>query len=389
MKIICTRENFKNAIFNSERVVSKQGTLPILNNILFETEMGGLKLSATNLELGVEVRVGAKIEKEGKITIPAKLISNFINNLSVKNGEDNIFLETIEQGVKIKSGSTRAVIKGLSAAEFPLMPKKQTEVVLKISAQKIKSAIAQIINCVAYNETRQELTGINVILEEQALFFAATDSFRLAEKKIELAQANISKTTYSELIKKKSNIIIPANALTELVRIIGGEDDFLVDITIEENQIFFDVNGTRLISRLINGKYPEYKHIIPQEFKTRVVMEKEALQRAVKMASFFSPSKSSEIKLKTDPQKKKAIIETVSVELGENTTESDVDATGPAQEIILNSRYFLDGISVIASSKIAILINNNTAPIALKEINEKTGEVLAGFIYVVMPIKNQ
>lgn len=389
MKIVCTRENFKNAIFNSERVVSKQGTLPILNNILFETERGGLKLSATNLEIGVEVKVGAKIETEGKITIPAKLISNFINNLSAKSAEDNIFLETVEQGIKIKSGSTRAIIKGLPATEFPLMPKKQTEAVLKISAQKIKSTISQIINCVAFNETRQELTGINVILEEKVLFFAATDSFRLAEKKIELANVNINKTTYSELINKKNNIIIPANALIELARIIGGEDDFLVDITIEENQIFFDLNGTRLISRLINGKYPEYKHIIPQEFKTRAVVEKEAIQGAVKMASFFSPGKTSEIKLKIDPQKKKAIIETISVELGENTTENDVEVTGSFQEIILNSRYFLDGINTISSSKVAILINNNTAPVALKEIDEKTGEVLEGFVYVVMPIKNQ
>jgi len=388
MKAICTRENFKAAIFNSERVVSKQATLPILNNILFETEKGGLRLSATNLEMGVEVRLGAKVEKEGKITIPAKLISNFINNLPMKGLEDNIFLESTEQGIKITSGPTRAMIKGLSANDFPLIPKKNTKPALKISAKKLKETIAQLINCVAFNETRQELTGINVILNEKELFFAATDSFRLAEKKIELGEVNINKDTYPSLINKKKSIIIPANTAIELARIISGEEASLIDITIEDNQIFFDVAGTSLISRLINGKYPEYKHIMPHEFKTRAVIEKEVLQGAVKMASFFSPGKSSEIKLKIDAQKKKAITETISVELGENATESDLEVTGPSQEIIFNSRYFLDGINTISSPKVAILINSNTAPVTLKEVDEKTGKVLEDFTYIVMPIKN-
>ncbi|OGI15606.1 MAG: DNA polymerase III subunit beta [Candidatus Moranbacteria bacterium RBG_19FT_COMBO_42_6] len=388
MKLICTRENFKTAIFNSERVVSKQSTLPILNNILFETEKGGLRLSATNLEMGVEVRVGAKVEKEGKITIPAKLISNFINNLPVKGAEDNIFLELVEQGMKIKTGSTRAIIKGLPANDFPLIPKKNTEFALKISAKKIKETIAQLVSCVAPNETRQELTGINVILNEEEVYFAATDSFRLAEKRVELEDNNKNKEMYTSLIRKKNNIIIPANTIIELSRIVSGEETDFVEITIEENQVFFDVNNTNLISRLINRKYPEYKHILPREFKTRAVMEKETLQGAVKIASFFSPGKSSEIKLKIDAQKKKATTETISVELGENATESDLEVTGPSQEIIFNSRYFLDGINTISSSKVAILINSNTSPVALKEIDEKTGKVLDDFTYIVMPIKN-
>jgi DNA polymerase III subunit beta len=387
MKIVCTRENFKTALFNSERAVSKQGSLPILNNILFETEKGGLKLSATNLEIGIEVKVGAKIEKEGRVTVPAKLISNFINNLPLNNAENNVFLESNEQGIKIKSGSTRAIIKGLPADEFPLIPKRKTNFLLKISAKKIKEAVSQLISCVAFNETRQELTGINIILNEKELYFAATDSFRLAEKKIELSDVNFDAEAYSSLINKKRSIIIPANTLVELVRIISNEEAF-VDIAIEENQVFFDLNGTSLISRLINGKYPEYQHIIPKEFKTRAVLDRDVLQGAVKMASFFSPSKTSEIKLKIDAQKKKAVVETISAELGENSTENNLEATGPSQEIIFNSRYFLDGINAISTPKIAILVNSNTAPVALKEVDEKTGEVLEKFTYIIMPIKN-
>ncbi|MEK7598122.1 MAG: DNA polymerase III subunit beta [Patescibacteria group bacterium] len=388
MKIICTRENFKKAIFNSERVVSKQTTLPILNNILFETEKGGLKLSATNLEMGVEVRIGAKIEKEGKISIPARLLSNFINTLPAKSAEENIFLETNDQGLKIKSGATRATIKGLPATEFPLIPRKTAEFLLKLPGTTLKNTILQVINCAAINETRQELTGVNLFLTEEELFFAATDSFRLAEKRLKISNENTAPEDYKKFIEKKNNIIIPANTLIELSRIISNNEEGAVNIAIEDSQIFFEVNGTNIISRLINGKYPEYKNIIPKEFKTRGVIEKEMFQGAVKMASFFSAGKANELTLKIDPQKKNNTIEARSTEVGENTSELELEVTGQLQEVIFNARYLLDGINTISTSKVAILINSSTAPVALKEINEQTGEILDDYVYIVMPIKN-
>lgn len=388
MKIICTRENFKNAIFNSERVVSKQTTLPILNNILLETETGGLKLSATNLEIGVEVKIGAKIENEGKISIPARLLSNFINALPVKSAEENVFLETSDQGLKIKSGTTKAMIKGLPATEFPLIPRKTAEFLLKLSSTALKNTILQVINCAAINETRQELTGINLFLTEEDLFFAATDSFRLAEKRFKLSNKSIISENYRKFIEKKNNIIIPANTLIELSRIISNKEESDVNIAIEESQIFFEVNGTNIISRLINGKYPEYKNIIPKEFKTRGVIEKETFQGAVKMASFFSAGKANELTLKIDPQKKNNTIEARSTEVGENTSELELEVTGQPQEVVFNARYLLDGLNTISTSKVAVLINSSTAPVALKEINEQTGEVLEDYVYIVMPIKN-
>jgi DNA polymerase III subunit beta len=388
MKIICTQENFKNAIFNSERVVSKQTTLPILNNILFETEKGGLKLSATNLEIGIEVKIGAKIEKEGKISLPARLVSNFINNLPNKDTEENVFLEANNQELKIKSGSTRATIKGLPADDFPLIPKRKTEHLLKLSGHEIKNAITQVISCAALNETRQELTGVSLILTRDALFFAATDSFRLAEKKLELTKENKNSEGYKKFIEKKDSVIIPANTLMELSRIISNNENAEVEMAIEESQIFFELNGTQIISRLINGKYPEYKHIIPKEFKTRGVIEREDFQGAIKMASLFSAGKTSELTFKIDPAKKKSIIEAKSVELGEGISELALDATGQAQEVLFNSRYLLDGVNTIATSKVAVLINSASTPVALKEIDEQTGKVLENYIYIVMPIKN-
>ena len=172
------------------------------------------------------------------------------------------------------------------------------------------------------------------------------------------------------------------------MRIISTDESGVVGVAIEEGQIFFESGETRLISRLINGKYPEYKHIIPKDFKTRVVIEKEIIQSAVKVASFFSVGKTSEITLKVDSEKNTATIETAGSDLGENVTEANIEATGPSQEVLFNAKYLLDGINAISSSKVAIFINTASSPVALKEVSEESGEVLSDFIYIVMPVKN-
>lgn len=384
MKLICTQENFKKAIFNSERVVSKQTTLPILNNILIEANKKGLSLLATNLEMGVVVNIGAKVEKEGKITLPAKLLSNFVNNLPL--GE-NIEIEGHDQALKIKSGRSKASIKGLPATDFPLIPKKKSEPQLQMEGKKMALIVKKVVSAVALNETRQELTGVNVIFGEKELFFAATDSFRLTECRAAISEKNVNKELYQALISKKESVIIPAVTLLEVGRIIT-EEDAVVKITIEEGQIFFEVNGTTLVSRLINGKYPDYKHIMPKDFKTRIVGEKSDLQGAIKMASIFASGKTGEIRLKTNQSKNIISVEARSAEAGENISELKVDIRGEDQDVIFNSRYLLDGINTIETSQVAILINSGTAPAALKEIDEKTGEVLDNYVYIVMPIKN-
>lgn len=384
MKLICTQENFKKAVFNSERVVSKQTTLPILNNILIEADKKGLLFSATNLEMGAVVRIGARVEKEGKITLPAKLLSNFVNNLPA--GE-NIEIDGNEQVFKIKSGSGKASIKGLSAVDFPLIPQKKGEAQLQIAGRELAVMIKKVTSAVAFNETRQELTGINVIFGEKELFFAATDSFRLAEQRLPLSGKEIREDLYRALLDKKESIIIPASTLLELGRIII-EEDSLVKVAIEEGQIFFEVNGTTLVSRLINGKYPDYKHIMPKEFKTRIVGEKGTIQGAIKMASIFASGKTGEIRLKTDAGRGEVSVEAKSAEAGENVSELKLNITGDDQSVVFNARYLLDGISIIDTAQTAILINSESAPVALKEIDEKTGEVLEDFTYIVMPIKN-
>lgn len=386
MKLICTQENFKKAIINSERIVSKQNTLPILNNILLEAHAGYLKIAATNLEIGIEIKIGAKVEQEGVITVPAKLLSNFSTNLSE---EENMDIETIDQNLKITNGQTKAKIKSFSAEDFPLIPQKSTEFIFKIEINKLKDIFSKLLIAIAHNEARQELTGMNIIFGESELFFAATDGFRLSEYILKISEKEVNREKYNELKEKTKNIIIPINTLTELNRIISNNiSDTIIEIFIEDGQIFFELGGMKIVSRLINGKYPEYKHIMPQTYKTTIIGDKRVLQNALKMAGVFVSEKSKEIVLKIDAEKKNILIDTRSVEVGENSTEIKFEVLGESQEIVFNLKYLTEGINVVTTDKIALLANSDSSPVAIREFSESTSAVLIDFTYIIMPIKN-
>jgi len=386
MKLICTLENLKKAIFDCERVIAKQNTLPILNNILIEAKKGELLFSATNLEIGVVTRIGVKTEEVGKITVPVKLLANFINNLPRDN--ENIEIKTKNQELKIKSKNSRSNVKGLSAEEFPLIPQKNSDWLFRIDSETFKELSSRIISCVAVNEMRVELTGINLTFSNKVLFFAATDSFRLAEYILKIKEGMINEEIYQKLIEKKENIIIPSSTLIEINRILQNKGDVDVEVSVDEGQIFFEIGETSVVSRLIEGKYPEYKHIMPKDYGVRVVVKKDEFQRLVKISGLFGNSRSLEVILKIDSKGSKIFIEGESVDMGKNVSEMIVDVSGESLDIVLNPKYLIDGLNNISTSQVAILLNNDNSPIALKEIDEKSGEVLDGFVYILMPIKN-
>lgn len=381
MKIICTLENLKKAIFNTERVTGKQITLPILENILIETEKGRVKFSATNLEIGIVSIIGAKIEKEGKITVSAKSLSNIINNFS--NNEENITLEANNNILQLVNNSHNLKIKGLNAEDFPIIPKTNGEFLFNLEAVKLKEAIFKLLTCISINETRPELTGVNCVFLDKTIYFAATDSFRLFEENFEIKDIAQG---YERYISRNPSIIIPANTLAEIMRIISNLEVGEISVVIEENQIFFFYGDIYIVSRLINGKYPEYKQIIPKKFATRAVFKKEGMQRAIKIASVFTNNKTGEITLEINPEKKKIIIKAESQERGEDVSEIFAEVVGPKQEIIFNPRYVLDGVSLFNSPQVVMLANNNSSPVAIQEIKEN-GEVGDKNIYIVMPIK--
>ncbi len=382
MKIICTKNNFKKAIRIAETVVGKQITLPILENVLLETEKGMLKILATNLEIGISFKIGAKIKEEGKITIPAKLLGNFVANLPSGDGE--IAFEVDNQVLKVKSDGYEAKIKALGAEDFPIIPELKSNFLFSLDPVMLKNAIPKILPCISIDNSRLELGGINLRFEKDKISLAATDSFRLAEVAITIKSLN--KDDYEAFVLKNESIIIPANTLAEVLRIIEGEDFEDLKIFMEESQIFFQIGPAKLVSRLINGKYPDYKQIIPKDFKTKTIVFKEEILRAVKIASLFAGNRTGEVSLNIDSKNKEIMAMAQSEEKGENKSVISAITEGEDQELIFNSRYILDGINSVSSEKLAILANRGFSSVAIKMIGEGD-EIMDNFTYIVMPIK--
>ncbi|HFC76803.1 MAG TPA: DNA polymerase III subunit beta [Candidatus Moranbacteria bacterium] len=378
MKLICTQENFKKAILTVDKITSKQTTLPILKNILLETKDGRLVFSATNLEIGIINKIGAKIEKEGKIAVPVKLISNFILNLPF---EESIEIELKGQILHINCGKYKAKINCLDSEDFPIIPSKKEEAQFKLKNNKFKKIIENSLNCVSLNDTRVEFTGVNVNFEDK-IYFASTDSFRLAENVID-----IKKDEKYNILKGKS-IIIPAETLRELNKILSNiEENVDIFITIEENQIFFDINDIKVVSRLINGNYPDYKQIIPNKFKTNILISKKELLQSIKIASIFTKNNEGEVDIKIKSEENdKMIIKSELQEAGENKVELNIDKSGDDQRFVINPRFLIDGLNSISTEKVKIMINDSISPIGLKNVNKENKDE-DSYIYIIMPIK--
>ena len=382
MKLTCTQENLKKAIYSTERVVGKQITLPILENILLQTSQGMLKISATNLEIGVFLKIGAKIEQEGEITVPARLLSNFVNNLG---NESTVSLSVIDQTLHIESGSSKAQIKGLSAQDFPIIPEMEGDFLFSLSAQEVREVIPRLAVCVSPDSTRPELSGINMLLQKIEVRMAATDSFRLAEAI--LVPKTENERNLDIFIEKTNSIIIPLNAVSEVFRVIGN-DTQEIKVGIEESQIFFQVDNVRIVSRLINGKYPEYQQIIPQKFATKVVLEKDSALRAVKISGIFASNKAGEIKFTVDDSKNTVKIQSKAEEIGENSTTLEAEISGPSQEAVFNPRYMSDGIQAISTPKLLLLMNSGSSAAVLRMAEGEKNEEIPTYTYIIMPIKN-
>jgi DNA polymerase-3 subunit beta len=372
MKITTLQENLKNGLFFTSHVAGKNINLPILNNVMIKAESGTIKLVTTDLEVGVVATVRGKVEKEGVFTVDAKIISEYISLLPNQKVE----IIKKDNSLFIKSGNYKTTIKGQNAEEFPLIPQVDKKYYYRVDATELRQALNQVIFAVSTNETRIELSGVLFDFNKKTLTLAATDSYRLAEKTVPLF-------TNSE---NNRQIIVPAKTLQELTRILGalnadGEEKIEVNFYISENQILFAVGSIELVSRLIEGQYPDYKQIIPNTAKTTAVINRVELIRAIKAAAIFSKSGINDINLDFPLGKNKITITSTSGQVGENIIDLPADVSGQDNGIVINYRYLLDGVNIIDSENIRLEIINSSTPCLLKPEKDKS------FFYVVMPIK--
>jgi DNA polymerase III subunit beta len=382
MKALCTTENLKRGILIAEKIIGKNLTLPILSNILLEAEKGGLKISATNLEIGLIAKVRAKIEKEGRVAVPGRIIGGILSQL---DDGSQITLEEKNSALKMIYNGNSAAIKGMDAKDFPIIPKPESKFLFEISAAELQKKAGNIVATAATSDTRQELTGVYVEFGETKITLAATDSFRLSEAVIKLDKTKVTED-YKKYIAKNQAVIVPARTLSEVIRAVSLEDES-VKVYLAENQIFFETADVLFVSRLIDGKYPEYKQVVPKEFSLNVVAKKDDLLKAARLAGVFSDSKSREVRLKIEGDKSKIAVFAESVESGEGFWSVDCQIDGKnSLEVAFNNRFLLDGLNSISTENIYIGTNDSFGPVMLREVMD--GKPQPDFFHIIMPIRS-
>jgi DNA polymerase-3 subunit beta len=349
--------------------------LPILNNVLIKAEEGKIRLIATNLEIGVISTVRGKIEREGSFTVSSKIISDCINLLPNKK----IGLEQKDNDLLVDCENYQAKAKGQSAEEFPLIPEVDRKSYFSANVEELRGAVSQVIFSTAISETRLELSGVLFVFSGDNLTIAATDSYRLAEKKIKIKSNNN---------EEEKRIIVPAKTLQELLRILsvnlsgdGEEKNSEIKFYISENQILFTYGSTELVSRLIEGQYPDYQQIIPTNSKTKISIDRQELIRAVKMASLFSKAGINDVNLDFPIGKNQVVISSVSGQTGENITNLEAKVLGDDNSIVVNYRYLLEGLNNIEKEIIKIEVIDSNTPCIIKPDQDES------YLYIIMPIK--
>ena len=378
MKFTCKKNKLKEGISKIERVVSKQTTLPVLGNVLIKSSKGQLLLMATNLELAIKVNISAKIEEEGSVTLPPRILSGFLNNIK----DDVINCEAKNEKFYINSENHNIQIKTLNAKDFPIIPEMPNEAYFKIKSNNLVKAISAVNISVAHKDTRQELNGVFIKFTKEKLTLASTDSFRLSEIKVPVIKGSGS-NEYNDYIEGESSIIMPINVVAEIQQLPLDSE---VDVFVNENQIFINSNDIQLTSQLINGHYPDYKQIIPSECENKLIINKNELLEAVKVASLVTNNQNGEVKIAKKKDENFITVTSQSVDLGENTSTVEVNDSDIKFETYFNHRYIIEGLNCILfiSDNISMEFKQEKSPVLFKTINK--GEVVDNFVYMIMPI---
>jgi DNA polymerase-3 subunit beta len=364
MKIECVKEKLHIAVSKAEKIVGKNINLPVLSCLLFETKGNNLIVRSTNLDLGLEISIPVKVEEDGKVAIPASIISSFLNNL---NDDKNIVLETTENVLKIYTPTTEANIKTLSPDDFPTIPTIDSEKTYKINSKDLINGIKSVIYSSSLSSIKPELSSVCVYTNDENLVFVATDSFRLAEKVIK-TKKNIN----------LNNVLIPFKNASDVLKIIDNIDTE-IEINSTKNQISFVFNGIYIVSRVIDGVFPDYKQILPKEEKTKVVLLKQDLINSLKISNIFSDN-FNQMNISVKNSEKSIKIKTKNNNIGENINKIEANIEGDDIEVNFNYKYIIDCLSSVNSDSVSLSFNGINKPLVLRGVADKT------FTYLVMPM---
>lgn len=363
MKLECELEKIKNAVSQVERITGKNLTLPILNSILFIASGKTLKLRATNLNLGIEIEIPAKIEKEGIVAVSGSIVSGIFSNFFQN---ENVFLEGLDGNLLIKTKKNQIKLKGGQTDDFPTIPRVEGKS-FEIEAKKLIDGIKSVYYSSSLSDIKPEISSVYIYSNENNLIFVSTDSFRLAEKKIKIKD-----------LKEDFSVIIPFKNISEILRIFN-EFNGNINICFNKNQISFYTNNIYLTSRIIDGVFPDYRQILPKDFKTEVVVLKQDLLNALKITNVFS-DKFNQINILIKPKEKVFKLLGKNNDVGENETLLDGALSGEEVELGFNYKYFLDCFSSINTDSLSIKLNENSKPIVISPVGDNS------FTYLIMPM---
>lgn len=373
MKVSCLQENLAKGLAIVGRAVATRSTLPVLGNILLATDNGRLKLAATNLEIGITHWIGAKVETDGAITVPARQLTDYVNSLPPDRIDIELNVRT--QTLHLKCARYDANIKGVDASEFPIIPTIGEGKQLTVEPEVLREMIEQATFAAATDDSRPVLTGVFAKFDQNTVTLAAADGFRLS----------VRKAVLSSTLDAPLNVIIPAKALTEVSRITGDQEEPVqISITDNRSQILFHLASTDVVSQLIDGNFPDYNQIVPKSFATRTVMNTSDLQSAVRAAAVFAREASNIVRLNIAPTSEmgagKVVIAATSAETGDNVGEIDAQVNGDPVEIAFNARFLGDVLNVLHAPQVLLETTNAASPGVVKPVGRED------FTHVIMPM---
>ena len=373
MQLSCLQENLSRGLSVVQRAVATRTTLPITQNVLLSTDNSRLKLAATNLEIAISTWIGAQVEEEGSVTIPARLLTEFVNSLPAERID--IAMNPQPLGLDLECARFEAHINGRDADDFPPIPTVESGVIGKISSNVLKDAITHVAFAAATEESRPVLTGIKVDLKEDSFTFVAADGFRLAVYEGKLA----------DTVSEDVSFIMPARAFQEVNRLIGSDDTTIeFTVTPSKSQALFRLENVELVSQLIQGTFPNYSQLIPEGHDTHAVVDQTAFLSATRTASIFARDGSGIVRLNVLPAENdsggKLSISSRAEELGDNQGEIDASVEGDESKIAFNSKYLSEVLDVLGSGEIALETTTSSSPGVIRPLSKE------GYIHVVMPM---
>ncbi len=373
MKVSVLQENLAHGLSIVSRAVSPRSTLPVLANVLVASDEGRLRLSATNLELGITCWIGAKVEEEGSTTVPSRTFSDLVSTLP--NDKVEMSLNVRTQTLNVHCGTSNTDIKCIDAQEFPIMPSPDMSNGIQINVADLKEMIQQVVFAASTDEARPVLTGVSLAVQGNLMTLSAADGFRLSVRRSELSAA----------VPKIISAIIPARALAELARVSSDGDQTLTMVLPPgRGQVIFRLKDVELVSQLIEGAYPNLEQVIPRACQTRSVITTTAFLKACKQAEIFAREGSHIARVNIVPggtlQPGTVEISGQSEETGSNQTVVDANIEGPALLIAFNVRFLREVLDVIKTPNVSLETNTDTSPGVIRPVGEEN------FLHVIMPM---